>query len=302
MASEAQDGGVRIELLGGFRVAIGGDEVVADAGPADAPPSSCSCWRLPTGIASCATRWSTRCGPTSAPRPVRRTCARPRTTRGRRSAARRRSCCAAARSPCSHRGRWRPMPAVRGSGPCRAGRRRPGGLCRRRVCLYRRSAPGALYEEWTQAPRERLRSEHVGLLRRSGQWERLVEVEPTDEPAYRELMRRELGGRQPRTRRSAGMGGCGPRLARELGISAERRHRGPLRRVRRGAWPSTSPRFVGRQLELARRRPCCGRSAGGELGALAVRGPAGIGKSALCREVAAAGAGRGLDRDLGRGR
>ena len=33
MASEAQDGGVRIELLGGFRVAIGGDEVVADAWP-----------------------------------------------------------------------------------------------------------------------------------------------------------------------------------------------------------------------------------------------------------------------------
>src|SRR5688500_7724012 len=33
MASEAQDGGVRIELLGGFRVAIGGDEVVADVWP-----------------------------------------------------------------------------------------------------------------------------------------------------------------------------------------------------------------------------------------------------------------------------
>ena len=55
--------------------------------------------------------------------------------------------------------------------------------------------PEALYEEWTQAPRERLRSRYVELLRRSGQWERLVEVEPTDEPAYRELMRARVGGR-----------------------------------------------------------------------------------------------------------
>ncbi len=33
MASEAQDGGVRIELLGRFRVAVGGSELVADAWP-----------------------------------------------------------------------------------------------------------------------------------------------------------------------------------------------------------------------------------------------------------------------------
>ncbi|MHB8689757.1 MAG: AfsR/SARP family transcriptional regulator [Solirubrobacteraceae bacterium] len=39
--------------------------------------------------------------------------------------------------------------------------------------------PEMLYEAWTQAPRGRLRSRYLELLRRSGQWERLVEVEPT---------------------------------------------------------------------------------------------------------------------------
>ncbi len=70
--------------------------------------------------------------------------------------------------------------------------------------------PEALYEDWTQAPRERLRSLHVELLRRSGEWELLVEADPTDEPAYLELMRRELAGEADRPR-SAGTAGCGAR-------------------------------------------------------------------------------------------
>ena len=53
-------------------------------------------------------------------------------------------------------------------------------------------SPEFLYEQWTQGPRARLRSQYVELLRRSGQWERLVEVEPTDEPASQESMRRDL--------------------------------------------------------------------------------------------------------------
>ena len=52
--------------------------------------------------------------------------------------------------------------------------------------------PDAPYESWTQEPRERLRARLVESLRRRRQLERLVELEPTDEPAHRELMRREL--------------------------------------------------------------------------------------------------------------
>jgi tetratricopeptide (TPR) repeat protein len=48
----------------------------------------------------------------------------------------------------------------------------------------------------------------------------------------------------------------------------------------------TEPAFVGRQLELARVTALLRSEPGGDLGALVVRGPAGIGKSALCREVA----------------
>jgi DNA-binding SARP family transcriptional activator len=35
--------------------------------------------------------------------------------------------------------------------------------------------PEALYQDWTQSPRERLRARYLELLRCSGQWERLAE-------------------------------------------------------------------------------------------------------------------------------
>ena len=48
--------------------------------------------------------------------------------------------------------------------------------------------PGARYEAWTESSRERLSATYVELLRVSGQWERLAQQEPTDEPAHRALM------------------------------------------------------------------------------------------------------------------
>ena len=47
----------------------------------------------------------------------------------------------------------------------------------------------SLYEEWTQLPRRRVRERYLDVLRLSRQWERVVELEPTDEPAHRALMR-----------------------------------------------------------------------------------------------------------------
>ena len=52
--------------------------------------------------------------------------------------------------------------------------------------------PDALYEEWTTAPRERLRALHRDLLRRAGRWAELLAADPTDEAAAREVMRMAL--------------------------------------------------------------------------------------------------------------
>ena len=65
--------------------------------------------------------------------------------------------------------------------------------------------PESLYEEWTQARRAHLRSLQAKLLRLSGQWDRLVALEPSDEAAYQELMRAELAaGRWPIARKQPG--------------------------------------------------------------------------------------------------
>lgn len=144
--------------------------------------------------------------------------------------------------------------------------------------------PEALYEEWTQAPRERLRSRYVELLRGSAQWERLVEVEPTDEPAYRELMRSALdAGSHAAAIRWYGR--LRTALRRELGILPSAETVAIYDECVAGLG-ITEPAFVGRQLELASATALLRSESGGELATLAVRGPAGIGKSALCRELA----------------
>nr|MBA2440045.1 AAA family ATPase [Thermoleophilaceae bacterium] len=144
--------------------------------------------------------------------------------------------------------------------------------------------PEARYEEWTHAPRERLRSLCVELLRRSGQWERLVELEPTDEPAYRELMRSELAaGSRPAAIRWYGR--LRHALRQELrivpGAESEAIYDECVAELE-----TTEPALVGRQLELARATALLRSEPGGDLGVLVVRGSAGIGKTAFCREVA----------------
>ena len=141
--------------------------------------------------------------------------------------------------------------------------------------------PEARYEDWAQARREVLRSRCVELLRRSGDWDRLVEVDPTDEPAYRELMRRELAaGSRPAAIRWYGR--LRSVLRRELGIPPSAETRAIYDECVAGLG-AAEPAFVGRQLELARATALL---RGGPGGTLAVRGPAGIGKSAFCRELA----------------
>jgi DNA-binding SARP family transcriptional activator len=65
--------------------------------------------------------------------------------------------------------------------------------------------PEDRYAEWSEPHRERLRHRFLELLRRSGQWERIVEIDRSDEDAHRQLMRRHLaaGNRQAALRQFA---------------------------------------------------------------------------------------------------
>ena len=143
--------------------------------------------------------------------------------------------------------------------------------------------PDAPYEAWTQEPRRRVRARLTGLLRRSGDWERLMGVEPTDEAACRELMRAAINADQRHVAirwyerlRIA--------LVREFGAHPGAETRALYDRCTAGVRLGERV-FVGRETELADAIGQLRSVAGGETAALVVRGPTGIGKSALCREV-----------------
>jgi DNA-binding SARP family transcriptional activator len=52
--------------------------------------------------------------------------------------------------------------------------------------------PGDRYEDWATDRRERLQLRRLDVLRVAGEWRELVELDPTDEDAHVELMRRHL--------------------------------------------------------------------------------------------------------------
>lgn len=142
--------------------------------------------------------------------------------------------------------------------------------------------PDSRYEPWAEAPRERLRARHIELLRAARLWEQVAEAEPTDEPAHRALMRRALdAGNRPAAIRWYGR----LRAALQaLGVPPDAQTESLYEECVRGLRAS-GPRFVGRDVELAQisawlRAAPVERPAG-----WVVRGPAGIGKSAFCREV-----------------
>jgi DNA-binding SARP family transcriptional activator/tetratricopeptide (TPR) repeat protein len=175
--------------------------------------------------------------------------------------------------------------ALRGSDP--AG-------CAAAAALYAGDLlPESLYEEWTQSRRAQLRRRHHELLRRSGDWERLVEADPIDEAAYRELMSAALA----RGNRSAAIrwyGRLRTVLEHELSVQPSPETEALYEECVAGLHPAAGEGgLVGRQGELAAASAALGSAARGELGALVVRGSAGLGKSALCRRVAATARERG---------
>jgi len=159
------------------------------------------------------------------------------------------------------------------------------------LSLYRGDLlPSAPYESWAQAPRARLRALYLELLRGAGELETLVEADPTDEAAYRELMQRDLArGNRPAAIRWYGL--LRAALRRELGM-APGAEAAALYDEAVAGLSRAEDAVVGRDLELARITALL-RSDASDLGAMVLRGPGGIGKSALCRQAARLGEAEG---------
>ncbi len=163
--------------------------------------------------------------------------------------------------------------------------------CAETARVYGDLLPGSRYEAWTEPGRERLRARFIDLLRASGQWERLAEEEPTDEPAHRELMALELtaGNRAASIRWYAHLRAA---LQDALGVLPCRETEAVYERCVAGL-QCAGPAFVGREMARAqvaawltmvpRERPA----------GIVLRGPAGIGKTAFCRELDALARERG---------
>jgi len=150
--------------------------------------------------------------------------------------------------------------------------------------------PAARYESWTDAPRERLRGRHLALLRAAGLWEQVAEAEPTDEPAHRALMQRALAtGNRPA---AIGWYGRLRTALQALGIRPDAATEALYEDCVRGL-RDAGPRFVGRAVERAQIAAWLSTPPETRAGGWVVRGAAGIGKSAFCREIA------GLARERG---
>lgn len=151
--------------------------------------------------------------------------------------------------------------------------------------------PGTPYEAWADTARTRLRSRYLELLRAGGQWERLAEAEPTDEPAHRELMRRALeSGDRPAAIRWYSR--LRTALRQALGVAPDRETHALYEQCVAGL-RRPGPAFVGREIELAQAAAWLGAPADQRGGGLVVRGEAGLGKSAFCRQLASLARERG---------
>jgi DNA-binding SARP family transcriptional activator/tetratricopeptide (TPR) repeat protein len=155
------------------------------------------------------------------------------------------------------------------------------------VGLYRGDLlPDDLYEDWAAGPRERLQRLYVALLTLLERWEDVVAIEPGDERAHLELMRRYAGAgdrygalrqfdRLDRTLRT------------ELGVqpgheAAQLRDR--LLRLDTGDG-ERDEELVGRDTEVAALDRALVEAARGGARTVVISGPPGIGKSALVQRT-----------------
>jgi DNA-binding SARP family transcriptional activator/tetratricopeptide (TPR) repeat protein len=144
--------------------------------------------------------------------------------------------------------------------------------------------PDDRYEDWAAAPRERLRARYLAALRRAGEWERLVEEEPTDEEAHRALIRGWLdrGNHHAAMRQFTRLRDV---LARELGVRPSTETLALWSAIEAAAPPPAAGPLAGRdgELELAASRWMRARAGRGSV--LLISGEAGIGKTRFCDEL-----------------
>ena len=166
--------------------------------------------------------------------------------------------------------------------------------------------PDDPYEDWLVGPRDRLRSrwqtvalEAARAAQRSGRSaeahelvDRLLDLDPTDEAAHRlaiELYASE--GRHHAARRQLEL--CRAALREHLDADpspeTEAALRSAVEQSAREMVASPVSRLVARQDELRQIEALLDRVAAGRFAAALLRGPAGIGKSRLLREVASYG-------------
>lgn len=151
--------------------------------------------------------------------------------------------------------------------------------------------PSARYEAWAEPARERLHACRTELLRASAQWDKLAQLEPGDEPAHRELMNVELaaGNRAAAIRWYAHLREA---LQRDFGVTPDAQTEAIYQRCVAGLQPARAV-FIGRGTLLAQALAWLEMPATDRPGAIVLRGPAGIGKTALCREFEVQANGRG---------
>jgi DNA-binding SARP family transcriptional activator len=154
-------------------------------------------------------------------------------------------------------------------------------MCRAAARLYAGDLlPGTPYESWADAPRQRLRDKYLRLLRMAGEFERLVQEDPTDEIAHLALMRAELAAGRP----SAALrwhGHLRDHLQQSLGIPPGGEVESLFRECVAGL-QGAAPAMIGRGPELARVLSMLSNADGGPRGAV-LAAPAGMGKTAFCR-------------------
>ena len=168
-------------------------------------------------------------------------------------------------------------------------------LARRALDLYGGElCPQDRYEEWAEVRREPLRLRHLDLLRLTGRWEEIVDLEPGDEQAHVELMRRydTAGDRHAGLRQFERLDRA---LRRELGVAPGVEACALRDRLLAASGPALSPatELIGRDDELATIERLLREAGDGRARTIIVTGPAGIGKSAVLREARALAEGWG---------
>jgi tetratricopeptide (TPR) repeat protein len=146
--------------------------------------------------------------------------------------------------------------------------------------------PQDRYDDWAEGRREALRLRHLDLLRLTRQWERLAALEPGDEQAHVELMRRfvEIGDRHAALRQFERLDRA---LRRELGVAPGAEACALRDRVLDSAAPGALPptTLIGRDAELATIERLLREVGEGRARTIIVTGPAGMGKSAMLSEA-----------------